>query len=300
MNWEMVLALAIGMDLLFGEPREMLHPVVWIGKLIDGLRGHMNRSKASGCVLVSIVVGSAVLSGYLVTLVHGAIGLLISAYVLKSTFSITCLTDTATRIYGHLDRDDIVSAKKELPALVGREPERLTKEEMCSATIESIAENFVDGILSPIFYFVLFGLPGALGYKAINTLDSMLGYKNQGDFGLASARLDDVVNYIPARLSVLFVTIASAFHGSPLAALRISRRDHGQTASPNSGWPMAAMAGALGVSLKKPFCHALGDEFALPEPQQIKRAVQIMRTSSIITIVLAFLMSYYTKLPLVM
>jgi len=300
MNWEMVLALAIGMDLLFGEPREMLHPVVWIGKLIDAVRTHLNKSKLSGCVLALTITSIAALGGYLCTLMHGAIGMLVSAYVLKSTFSITCLTDTATRVYRHLERDELVSAKKELPALVGREPERLTKEEMCSAAIESIAENFVDGILSPIFYFALFGLPGALGYKAINTLDSMLGYKNQGDFGWASARLDDVVNYIPARLSVLFITIASAFHGSPLSALRVSRRDHDQTASPNSGWPMAAIAGALGVSLKKPFCYVLGDEFALPEPQQIKKAVQIMRTSSIIIIASALFILYYTKLPLVM
>ncbi len=171
---------------------------------------------------------------------------------------------------------------------------------MCSAVIESTAENFVDGILSPIFYFVLFGLPGALGYKAINTLDSMIGYRNQGDFGWASARLDDVANYIPARLSVLFITMASAVHGSPLSALRTSRRDHGQTASPNSGWPMAAMAGALKISLKKPLYHTIGSEFALPEPQQIRDAIQITRISSMMLIVLSLLILYYAKLPLVM
>lgn len=304
MHW-IILGLAVMMDLLFGEPNEAFHPVVWIGKLIDAIQSHLKKmfayaqSKISGCILVLMVVGIAVLGGYLVTFVHGFIGLLISAYVLKSTFSITCLTNTATKICEHLEKDDLVSAKKKLPALVGRDPEGLTKEGMCSAAIESIAENFVDGILSPIFYFVLFGLPGALGYKAINTLDSMVGYKNQGGFGWASARLDDAANYIPARLSVLFITMASAFHGSSLSALRISRRDHGRTTSPNSGWPMAAMAGALSTSLKKPLCYTMGNEFALPGPQQIRGAIQIMRVSSMILIVLSFSILYYTKLPLV-
>lgn len=119
----------------------LFHPVVWIGKLIDAIQSHLKKmftyaqSKISGCILVLIVVGSAVLGGYLVTLVHGFIGLLISAYVLKSTFSITCLTNTATKICEHLEKDDLVSAKKKLPALVGRDPEGLTKEGMCSAVI---------------------------------------------------------------------------------------------------------------------------------------------------------------------
>jgi len=298
MNWEMVLALAIGMDLLFGEPREMLHPVVWIGKLIDAVRSNLDKSKISGCILVSVVVGSAVFGGYLVTFIHGVIGLLVSAYVLKSTFSITCLADTANMIGTHLENDDLEAAKKDLPMLVGRDPEQLTKRETNSAVIESVAENFIDGIISPLFYFVLFGLPGALAYKAINTLDSMAGYEHEGGVGYVSARLDDLANYIPARLSVLFILAGATFYGSSRRGLRISRRDHVLAKGPNPGWPMAAMAGALGTSLKKPDHYILGKGFDLPESYHIKKAIRIMEIGTMFVIVMSFAMIHFIDIVL--
>ena len=155
MSWK-ILLIAIIIDLIFGEPPEKIHPVVWIGKLIDDLRAHMNKSKIFGAILALIVVGGFTLGGYLITFIPGIFGLLISAYVLKATFSITCLADTANMVEKHLESDDLENAKKDLPKLVGRDPEQLSKKEINSAVIESVAENIVDGNFSPVFYLVLF------------------------------------------------------------------------------------------------------------------------------------------------
>ncbi len=294
MIWK-ILLIAILLDLIFGEPPEKIHPVVWMGKLIDGLRAHMNKSQIDGFILALIVVGIFTLGGYLISLVPGIFGLIISAYILKATFSITCLAGTANMMEKHLANDDLKNAKKNLPKLVGRDPSQLSKKEINSAVIESVAENFVDGIFSPLFYFLLFGIPGALSYKAINTLDSMVG---QGDFGYFSARLDDLVNYIPARLSALFISVGAIFYGSPLSALKISRRDHGLTKSPNSGWPMAAMAGSLAVSLKKPEHYILGSELDMPESYHIGKAVRIMEIATTFLIIVSFTIAYFVYLPL--
>ncbi|MDI6859655.1 MAG: cobalamin biosynthesis protein, partial [Methanocellales archaeon] len=137
MSWE-ILLIAIIIDLIFGEPPEKIHPVIWIGKLVDGLRAHMDKSKICGAILALIVVGGVTLGGYLVTLMHGIVGLLISAYVLKSTFSINCLANTANMIGAHLENDDLENAKENLPKLVGRDPEQLSKKEISSAVIESV------------------------------------------------------------------------------------------------------------------------------------------------------------------
>ncbi|MDI6639647.1 MAG: cobalamin biosynthesis protein [Methanocellales archaeon] len=294
MSWE-ILLIAIIIDLIFGEPPEKIHPVIWIGKLVDGLRAHMGKSKICGAILALIVVGGVTLGGYLVTLMHGIVGLLISAYVLKSTFSINCLADTANMIGAHLENDDLENAKENLPKLVGRDPEQLSKKEISSAVIESVAENFVDGIFSPLFYFVLFGLPGALAYKAVNTLDSMVG---QGELGYVSARLDDMVNYIPARLSILFISAGAIFYGSPLSALQTSRRDHALVKGPNPGWPMAAMAGALGISLKKPDHYILNSGLGMPESHHIKRAIRIMEMATMFVIIMSFAIIHFVYLPL--
>ncbi|MFC1786657.1 cobalamin biosynthesis protein [Halobacteriota archaeon] len=292
MSWK-ILLIAIIIDLVFGEPSEKLHPVVWIGKLMGGLRVHMNESKVCGAILALGIVGGFTLGGYLIALIPGILGLFISAYFLKATFSITCLSDTANMVKKHLDSDDLENAKKDLPKLVGRDTEQLSKKEMNSAVIESVAENFVDGIFSPLFYFMLFGLPGALAYKAINTLDSMVG---QGNFGYVSARLDDLVNYIPARLSLLFISAGSIFYDSPLSALKVSWRDHGLTKSPNSGWPMAAMAGSLEISLKKPDHYILGSDLDMPKTHHIKSAIRIMKMSTMFVILVFFMIAYFVPM----
>jgi len=212
-----VLLIATALDILLGEPPARIHPVVWIGKLIGFLRSRARPSRLQGIAIAFIVVLCTVLTGHLLVRLAAPVPLLpllVSAFLLKSTFAIRCLLHTSADI-GRMIDQDIDSAKSMLPALVGRETSTLSRSQAVSAVIESLSENYVDSILSPIFYYLLFepfglGLEAALAFKAISTMDSMLGYKTRElrDLGFAGARLDDLANFIPARLSILLMALA--------------------------------------------------------------------------------------------
>ncbi|VVB87495.1 Cobalamin biosynthesis protein CbiB [uncultured archaeon] len=299
--WLRVLILAVLFDILFGEPPVFIHPVVWMGKLI-GLferRAPRHHRRLYGLFMVIFCVGAAVLAGLLViSLGEGLLGLVIAAFFLKSTFSIRMLLVSALGIKKDLDRGRIEKVRSDLKTFVGRDTSKLNEYQSASAVIESVAESFVDGILSPLFYFLLFGLPGALAFRMINTLDSMVGYKKEPfiDIGYASARLDDLANWVPARLSPVFISIASVFSGKPLEAIKTCIHDHDKTASPNSGWSMAAVAGALEVRLEKVGYHVLGTEYDNPQPFHINKAVKLVGFSSFLVIAGIFLIG---KVPLV-
>jgi adenosylcobinamide-phosphate synthase len=288
-----VLLGALAIDLLVGEPRTLYHPVVWMGRLIDILKKG-SPTKPYGILLSFVVIiASAGLCWVLISLsflAFPALGLIISAFILKSTFSITMLTDTALEVDETIEKD-IEAARFRLRALVGRDAKSLNEGEIRSAIIESISENFVDAILSPLFYFTLGTLLGvaegvalAVAYRAINTLDSMVGYKTEElrELGWASAKIDDLINYIPARLSLPIIALAGISH----SALRIGFRDHGRPDSPNPGWPMAAIAGVLRVRLYKPGAYVLGGEFDMPRREHVRRGVWIIRFATAITLVL--------------
>lgn len=287
--WIQVLLLSVLFDILFGEPPAIIHPVVWMGKLISMLanRAPSRYRKLYGLFMVILCVGAAVLAGLAITsLGRNLSGLIIAAYFLKSSFSIRMLLLSALSIKKDLDEGRLEKVRNDLKTFVGRDTSGLNAHQSASAVIESLAESFVDGILSPLFYFLLFGLPGALAYRMINTLDSMVGYKKEPfiELGFVSARLDDLANFVPARLSLLFILISSVIFGRPGGAVKTCIRDHNKTASPNSGWPMSAVSGALNVRLEKIGYHVLGDEYDAPEPFQIKRAVQIVGLSSFLVI----------------
>jgi adenosylcobinamide-phosphate synthase len=182
---------------------------------------------------------------------------------------------------------------------VGRDTSGLSAHQSASAVIESLAESFVDGILSPLFYFLIFGLPGALAYRMINTLDSMVGYKKEPfkELGFVAAKLDDIVNFVPARMSLVIIFISSFFFGKPIDALKTCIHDHNKTASPNSGWSMAAISGALNVRLEKVGYHILGDTYHPPETLLIRKTVYLVGFSSLIVIGVIFLIG---KIPLVL
>lgn len=299
--WLQVLILAVLFDVLFGEPPVFIHPVVWMGKLI-GLfvrRAPAHHRKLYGYFIVVFCVGVTVLVGLLViSFGENPLVLIIAAFLLKSTFSIRMLLVSALGIKKELDAGRVDKVRSDLKTFVGRDTSKLNKHQSASAVIESVAESFVDGILSPLFYFFLFGLPGALAFRMINTLDSMVGYKKEPfvDIGYASARLDDLANWVPARLSLVFISIASVFFGKPLEAIKTCICDHDKTASPNSGWSMAAVAGALGVRLEKIGFHVLGAEYDNPQPFHISKVVKIMGFSSFLVIAGIFLIG---KVPLV-
>ena len=205
--------LAVALDLVFGEPAPAFHPVVWIGRLIGFLDRHAPRHFKTlyGLFLALFCICATVITGYGLTVllysVSPILSLLATAYLLKSTFSFSFFWDVSKEIYDELRRGDLGGARSKLPALVGRDVSKLDEGRMSSCVIESLGESFVDGIFAPLFYFILFGLPGALAYRAINTLDSMVGYKDEKHIkvGMPSARIDDIANFIPARLAVLLI-----------------------------------------------------------------------------------------------
>lgn len=284
---------ALAIDLLMGEPPKFCHPVVWIGWLIDGLK-NLGKTRLYGALLAFTVI--SVSAGLAMILLLGSfrisnvIGLILSAFLLKTTFSITMLTDTAWKVESLVTKN-LKYARFELQALVGRDRSKLNHYEIRSAIIESISENFLDGFLSPLFYFtlglslnILWGIFFAIIYKSINTLDSMVGYKTSElqDIGYLSAKLDDILNYLPARLSFFIISVAS----TSMNAFRIGIRDHALPSSPNAGWPMAAIAGALKVNLCKPDNYSLGSEYALPQQKHVKQGIIIIKISTAIMLLI--------------
>ncbi|MFZ2497995.1 cobalamin biosynthesis protein [Methanosarcina sp.] len=298
----LVLLLAAVIDIFIGEPPAAIHPVVWIGKLINFLKNAAPKTHrkiygvamALCCVLFAALLGYSVL--YIAALpgIPGILALLIEAYFLKATFAINCLLSPAREIYKYLEENKLEKVRELLPIYVSRNTSKLTKTQMSSAVIESVSENYVDGILSPIFYYALFGelgLVAAYVFKAISTLDSMVGYKTEPyrELGYFSAKSDDVLNWIPARISVIFI-LAAAFTMSllpkkqgeinPLNSIKSAIEDGMKTPSPNSGYPMAATAGALGVKLEKPETYVLGALYPPTEVKDIKRVSQLIAIAS--------------------
>lgn len=291
----MVLLLAIGIDLIFGEPPARAHPVVLMGKMIGGLKRRARPSRACGLAVALLVIFSSAMAGHLLIMAAGRVpviglglGVLVSAYLLKSTIAIRCLLDTSEEI-GNLVENDFSEAKKLLPALVSRNPNGLTKTQATSAVIESLSENFVDTVVSPLLYFLLFspiglGVEAALAFKATNTLDSMLGYRTEElkDLGWASAKLDDLANWIPARLSLPIIVAARPSRAGQI--VKTTFRNYAATPSPNSGWPMAAAAGALGIRLEKPGVYVVGEGGADPSTKDLAPALRLVRTAIALTV----------------
>jgi len=256
---EFLLLAAFVLDLIFGDPRWMPHPVRGIGWLALQTEALLRRTalplRLAGILAVLVVVGgSAGIAGLLVMLAakaHPAAGMAVAIYLMYSCFAVKDLGDHAEAVRKALDADDIELARKKVSFIVGRDTEVLTASGIALAATESVAENSVDGVTAPLFYALLFGPVGAIAYKAINTLDSTFGYKNERylEFGWAAARLDDCANYLPARVTVLVIALAAAISKLRVydifQAVRQGARLH---ASPNAGYPECAYAGALGVT----------------------------------------------------
>jgi len=273
------LVLAFLVDSLIGDPRWIPHPIRCIGEYISWLEGRARRvcrspaaEKVSGCVVVATVVGSTYLIAYLFTETVSSVftdvpilnTISLNDIVIGSAGSLTIalrgLKKSAEDVITELKRSDIDSARRRLGHIVGRDTERLNEKGILRATVETLAENLSDGVIAPMFYFAIGGLPLAMTYKAINTLDSMLGYRNERymHFGYTAARLDDTANYIPARLTAWTIIFSAALLSlvtrkvSPLKAVRVMLRDGRKHSSPNAGLPEAAMAGTLGIRLGGP------------------------------------------------
>ena len=211
--------------------------------------------------------------------IHQLAYIVVGAILLKSTFAIKMLHQAAVAVRIPLADGDVAKARLGLRSLVSRDATGLSSQQTAAATVESVSENIADSICGPWLLFALFGLPGAVAYRVINTMDSMIGYHGEYELlGKASARLDDMVNLIPARLSGLLLVLASAFLPGQRAqsAWRIMWRDHARTESPNAGWTMSGMAGALGVALEKIGHYRLGEDSRPVAVEDITQAIRSM------------------------
>ncbi len=284
--------LSLGLDLILGEPPRILHPVVWMGRFISFLEGRAPGkgifSILYGAILSLIVIAIFSIPPYLLLRwLHGIsppLHLILSAILLKISFSWRELERTARKVGRLLEDGKLEEARREVRSLVGRRTENLPPHLVASAAIESTAENTCDSFIAPTFYFLLLGVPGALAYRAANTLDAMLGYR-EGKYewlGKFPARLDDLLNLIPARLTALLLLTSALIHGrNPKGALRSLLRHRSLTPSPNAGWTISTIAGALNLSLEKRGVYRIG-EGKEPEPGDIKKALLICRTSALL------------------
>ncbi|ART76633.1 adenosylcobinamide-phosphate synthase CbiB [Sutcliffiella horikoshii] len=255
-----VLGAAIVLELILGDPRWLPHPVVQMGKLISFLERSLNNGQKrrwKGVLLAFIVVlavyGIVFLVITLSYKIHFYVGVLLEIYFIWTTIAIKGLADAGKSVWIPLIKGNLEEARLSLSMIVGRDTENLTDSEVVRGTVETIAENTVDGITAPLFWAMLGGAPLAMAYRAVNTLDSMVGYKNERflDFGWASARLDDMANFIPARLTALSIWLSSVFikGSNRKSGWLITMRDAKKHPSPNSGWPEAMTAGLMGIQL---------------------------------------------------
>lgn len=305
MAYEIILG--FGLDLIFGDPIKLPHPVKGIGKVIKLLEKIVRKSflnlKIGGFFLAGIVVlGTYLTVSLIIIWLSGLVYLkfVISGIIIWTTLSIKNLHKEAISVYHALIADDINLARTQLAKIVGRDTHNLNKLEISRGTVETVAESTVDGIISPLFYAFLGGPALAMTFKAISTLDSMLGYKTTiyKEIGWFSARLDDIANFIPARISAYLIPIASWLCGkNGVSSLKIIIRDGHKNPSPNSGIPEAGFAGALNIQLGglnyyqgemylKPF---LGDANEIIEPKHILESIKLMTITSFLMLIIGFL-----------
>jgi adenosylcobinamide-phosphate synthase len=303
----MLLALAGGIcvDLLLGDPRNKFHPVAWLGQLIecfipklkqnssnsisriDGNKERKERSRAIIFSVLLIVVFGIIVHICALAIAHaaGSIALIVfCAIILKTTIAIKGMEKHAIAIMCALESRDLINARFNLSMIVKRDTRNLDEQHVISGTIESIGENIVDGITSPLFYYSFLGPAGAFSYRIINTLDSMLGYTDtyHKNIGWMPAVLDTAANYFPARITAIIMVIAARIvHADWKKSIRILRRDHGKTSSCNAGYPMAAMAGALKISLEKIGYYSLGDQCEPASIEKCKVAISIMKCTAV-------------------
>ncbi|MFO0753969.1 MAG: adenosylcobinamide-phosphate synthase CbiB [Thermodesulfovibrionales bacterium] len=274
-----VLAAALLLDGIIGDPRWMPHPVRCIGSAISRAEAFLRRffrtpsqERRAGMLLVLLIVVPVFLvtfflNSLLLRMGEGApawysplslLSLALLVFLTATTVATRDLIRSAREVIRPLQEGDLEAARRNLGMIVGRDTHSLTEREVLKATMETLAENLSDGIIAPVFYLTLGGLPLAMAYKAVNTLDSMVGYKNERylHFGRAAARLDDAANFVPARISGIIIVIAAWIAYRSAAAARSAwstmLRDGGKHASPNSGVPEAAMSGAIGVRMGGP------------------------------------------------
>lgn len=289
-----IIIIAIIIDVIFGELPVKIHPVVWMGKIIDFLSEKLinYRGKISGVVLTFLVVMIFTLATYVLLYLSSfnyIIYILVSSVIVSTTFAIKVLLTSAENMKNDIDHN-IEKARQSMSYLVSRNTMELNEEDLISATIETLTENITDSVIAPLFYAFIFGVFGAVVYRVINTLDAMVGYKTPEKIkiGWFPAKLDDVLNFIPARITGILVVIAAAFlRLNWKNSYKIMMRDARNPDSPNSGFSMAAAAGALDIKLEKINYYKIGDELSILTTDKITEAVLLTKITILLFILTA-------------
>ncbi len=319
----LAVVLAICIDFAFGDPKNKFHPTVWIGTIIGKLvpfsRGHSPKTeKLWGTVLTISITTLVAVVLYFLNRGLGSINsvanfsyeaepivlifsVLITGILLKTTIAIKGMESHAKIIMQALSKDNLDDARTRLSMIVKRNTKNLDKQHIISGTLESIGENIVDGITGPLFYFAIFGLAGAFVYRTVNTIDSMIGYKTEQfrNVGWFGANCDNMLNYLPARITSLVMILAAMILKADWRhSLEIMRRDSSKTESPNAGYPMATLAGALGARFEKVDHYILGDGNSELTEDHFKSAISIMKLTAILfcaifTIPIIVILSYF-------
>jgi len=292
----LIFALAFLIDVAFGEIPDKAHPTVWMGKVIAYLKprtksANPRTEKVNGVLLCVGVMALFAVPVFWVLWVLRQIPswgwplyIIVAAVLLKTTIALKSMRYYTSPIEKALKSKNMDKARQWLRFIVRRDPNTLDERHIISAAVESIAESTTDGVTSPFFFFALFGVPGAFAFRVINTLDSMVGYRNpvNVNIGWFSAKMDTITNYIPARLTAVFMVASAGLLGVNWRnSWRILLRDKNKTASPNAGWTISAMAGALNTQLEKEGYYALGDGEAI-SPEDIKKAWRIMVLTAVL------------------
>lgn len=307
-SWYIVLGAFI-LDVILGDPQWLPHPVVGMGNAISffepRFRSINKNLVVSGLLFALFLIFSTWLTAFIIIklagMIHPMISIIVQAVLLFFCFSIRTLEKEAIMVLEALSTGGIEAARKQVARIVGRQTDSLDEQGVTRACVETVAENFVDGFLSPLFFALIGGVPMAAAYKMINTLDSMVGYKNETYllFGRASARIDDAANFIPSKLAVLVISLAAGMFSlkKGLSALKTGFMEGGQHKSPNAGYPEASFAGALemrlggpniyyGKLVEKPF---IGRAFKYPDKDKIKPSCDLMMLSSLLSTIIACL-----------
>ncbi len=303
------------LDLVFGDPYWMPHPIRFIGKAISKLegllRGYFNRDRKArlgGFILAVVIItgtyfiASAILS--IAKMYNPYLSKTLQAFMVFQILATKSLAKESQKVYYPLKENNLSQARKFVSYIVGRDTQDLQKDGITRATVETIAENISDGIIAPLFYIFIGGAPLGMAYKAVNTLDSMVGYKNDKyrDFGWASAKIDDIVNFIPARLTAILIILSTIFLGyNTKNSLNILIRDRKNHSSPNAGYPEAAVAGALNIQLggtstyfgKPVYKPTIGEKIRDIEVKDINRTIRIMYGTSFLGVSLFGIIKYF-------
>lgn len=310
----LVVCFALALDFAVGDPKNKFHPTAWLGSLIAILAPHTKNSSKNleklGGVFIVLISSGIVVSLLLfldigiklitVDYMYIIISVIVGGILLKTTMAIKGMERHALIVINALEQDNISSARDNLSMIVKRNTKNLDKNHVFSGVLESISENTVDGITGPLFYYALFGLPGAFVYRVINTADSMIGYKTDifKNVGWFAANCDTFLNYIPSRLTGFIMILSAMILGNNWRkSYEIMIRDGRKTESLNAGYPMAVIAGALGVKFEKIDHYSLGDGNISFTKDHVKSAISIMKVTSIlfcgiVVVPIIFLLSY--------